>query len=152
MAAATWVSSPLARAVETARLLGASPLIESRLIEAGWGDWEGMTLPDIRRSLGRDIPGVDYPDIEFCPPGGESGRSVHDRLKSWLVDLGTSGKPIVAVTHKGVIQAALSMASPDAAVNRLTTIEAGSFHRFRVGPRGKLSAEKLDVALISGRS
>ena len=148
MAAATWVSSPLGRALETARLLGANPLVESRLIEAGWGDWEGMSLTDIRQSLGRDIPGIDYPDIAFCPPGGESGRSVQDRLKSWLVDLAADGKPIMAVTHKGVIQAALALAFPGAAVDRLMAIEVGSFHRFRVGPRGELSAQELDAELI----
>lgn len=148
MVEAVWVSSPLGRALETARLLGASPLIENRLIEADWGDWEGMALTDIRRSLGRDIPGIDYPNIEFCPPGGESGRSVQDRLKSWLVELAAIGKPTVAVTHKGIVQAALALAFPGAAVDRIPAIEAGSFHRFRVGPRGELSTERLDAELI----
>ncbi len=148
MAEAIWVSSPLGRAQETARLLGASPLIEDRLIEADWGDWEGIALTDIRRSLGRDIPGIDYPNIEFCPPGGESGHSVQGRIKPWLAELAANGKPIIAVTHKGVIQAALALAFPGAEADRLPAIEAGSFHRFRLGPLGELSAERPDAESI----
>ena len=46
------VSSPLARAVETARLIAGEPEIEPRLIEMSWGAWEGRTLPDLRAELG----------------------------------------------------------------------------------------------------
>src|SRR5262249_21910752 len=37
-----WAVSPLRRAVETARLLGAvSPVVEPRLAEQDWGEWTG---------------------------------------------------------------------------------------------------------------
>ncbi|MBI2977574.1 MAG: histidine phosphatase family protein, partial [Rhodospirillales bacterium] len=40
-----WVSSPLSRATETARLLGAATLwIEPRLKEMSYGEWEGRRL------------------------------------------------------------------------------------------------------------
>ena len=38
-----WATSPLRRAVETARALGAvDPVVEPRLAEQDWGDWTGQ--------------------------------------------------------------------------------------------------------------
>ena len=40
-----WVSSPLIRAQETAKILGAKdPDIEDLLVEMDWGEWEGRTI------------------------------------------------------------------------------------------------------------
>ena len=44
-----WVSSPLLRAVQTARALGAQHLTcEPRLVEMDWGEWEGRTIDEMR--------------------------------------------------------------------------------------------------------
>ena len=55
IAAFDWVSSPLIRAVETARLLGApAPLAtDPRLVEMDWGEWEGHTLAELRERHAR---------------------------------------------------------------------------------------------------
>ena len=51
-----WVTSPLLRARETARLLGAPACaVEPRLMEAHWGEWEGRNLKDLRRDLGEEL-------------------------------------------------------------------------------------------------
>ena len=50
---ATWYTSPLLRAIHSARLLGAETVHEdARLIEMSWGDWEGRTLVSLRSQLG----------------------------------------------------------------------------------------------------
>ena len=50
---AQWVSSPLARATETANVLGcAQPLIEPALTEMDWGAWEGRTHDELRAQFG----------------------------------------------------------------------------------------------------
>lgn len=136
-----WFSSPLARAVQTARIWGVTPKTDQRLIEADWGEWEGMELAAIREAIGGDIPGIDYPDFDFRPPGGESSRMVQERLRSWLKEVSDIGKLTVAVTHKGVIQAAQGLASGNASAGWSPEIKAGSLHRFAVDRSGRLTAE-----------
>ena len=74
LAEASWVSSPLSRALETARALGAEPAIEKRLIEIDRGAWEGKTLAEIGRSLGRDVAEMEARGLDFQAPDGEPRR------------------------------------------------------------------------------
>ena len=55
-----WAVSPLGRAVETARILGAvAPVVEPRLAEQDWGEWTGRARAAVaarrdRRRMGGD--------------------------------------------------------------------------------------------------
>ena len=49
------LSSPLVRAMETARLLGLAPEPEPRLIEMAWGEWEGARLAAVNKNLGSSL-------------------------------------------------------------------------------------------------
>jgi broad specificity phosphatase PhoE len=106
-----WFSSPLGRAVETARLLGANE-IETRpeLIEMKWGAFEGLTLPRINQEI---IHRCLQPStgLDFQPPGGECPRAVCQRIKIWFQIQSRNHLQVMAVTHKGVIRAALSLAT-----------------------------------------
>lgn len=108
------VSSPLRRAVETARLLAADPSVslemEPHLIEMDWGAWEGETIADLRARLGPAMAGNEARGLDFRPDGGESPREVQARLQPWLDRLATGGADTVAVTHKGVIRALYALA------------------------------------------
>ncbi len=107
-----WHSSPLRRAVETAELLGAGALrIEARLAEMSWGAWEGRRLVDLRRELGRSMARNEARGLDFRPQDGESPREVQARLIPWLRELGLRSGAIVAVTHKGVINAVMALAT-----------------------------------------
>ena len=47
---ANWTSSPLQRAVQTAQIMGCeNPSIEPLLLEMHWGEWEGLTLQELRQ-------------------------------------------------------------------------------------------------------
>lgn len=110
------LSSPLMRCQQTAMLLQPKlPLqIESQLIECDFGEFEGRTLTDIRSELGQTMVDNEARGLDFQPPGGESPRQVQARLTHWLNELVQSDKDdrdVVAVTHKGVIRAALSLAT-----------------------------------------
>ena len=106
----TWFSSPLTRAVETARLLGHEPEIEPRLIETNWGAWEGLTRA-VTTPLSHRIAARGQAGLDFRPPGGESPRAAQDRLCRFFADLERNGPDFaVCVTHKGIIRAALSLA------------------------------------------
>lgn len=111
LAGAMILTSPLARAVETATLLGgAAPHIEPRLIEMDWGAWEGRTTADLRAELGPAMQANEERGLDFRPPGGESPRDVQTRLQPWLAEIATRGHPTVAVTHNGVIRAIAALA------------------------------------------
>jgi len=105
---ARWLSSPLARATETAALLTDRPAaIEPRLIEMDWGAWEGRTLADLRAEMPEAMAANEARGLDFRPPCGESPREVRARLESLFADL--TDELVVCVTHKGVIRAALSL-------------------------------------------
>ncbi len=111
LAEASWVSSPLSRALETARALGAEPTIEKRLIEIDWGAWEGKTLAEVGRSLGREVAEIEARGLDFQAPDGESPGAVRKRIQSWLAETASLGRAVVAVTRKGVIQAVMALAA-----------------------------------------
>lgn len=143
------VASPLVRALETARLLGlADPELEPCLKEMDWGEWEGCTLQDLRARAGADMLQNERRGLDFRPRGGESPREVRARLGSWLERVAQTMEPCVAVTHKGVIRAALSLATGwDMTGEPPLPLEWGCAHVFWVGPDAGLSVREVNVAL-----
>jgi probable phosphoglycerate mutase len=103
-----WVCSPLARARETARLLGGTPRVEEALMEMSWGEWEGLRFEELKRQGGEGMRENLARGLDFRPDGGESPRDVMQRLAPWLKTLQT---PTVAVCHKGVLQALYALAT-----------------------------------------
>src|SRR5438045_5863185 len=81
VAGLAWLTSPLRRATDTARLLGICEFtIEPRLTEMAWGEWEGATLAALRARLGAAMASAEAAGLDFRPPGGESPRDVQARL------------------------------------------------------------------------
>jgi probable phosphoglycerate mutase len=106
---ARFVSSPLARALETARILArADPAVEAELVEMDWGRWEGRTLASLRSALGAAYDAVEARGLDFRPPDGESPRDVQRRVARWFERIAAEAGPIVAVTHNGVLRAVLA--------------------------------------------
>ncbi|HEY7140407.1 MAG TPA: histidine phosphatase family protein [Methylomirabilota bacterium] len=101
-----WAVSPLGRAVETARILGAvAPVVEPRLAEQDWGEWTGRP----RLAVARDGAGRGW---EATPPRGESPARVLARVRDWLDELAPGDGPDTwaAVTHMGVIRTVVASA------------------------------------------
>jgi probable phosphoglycerate mutase len=99
----SWASSPLRRAVGTARRLGATGLVlEPRLMEADSGAWTGFRLEDVK-----EVEGAGW---DWRPPGGESPRDVFARVRAWLDEVATKDAPEtwIVVTHLGVIRVLLA--------------------------------------------
>ncbi|MGI9319401.1 MAG: histidine phosphatase family protein [bacterium] len=106
-----WISSPLQRAQQTAQLLGSNEYeIHSELTEMDWGQFEGLHLSEINRRI--KVLGLS-PDrgLDLLPPGGESPRMARERLSRWVQTQLPTQSTLIAVTHKGVIRAALSLAT-----------------------------------------
>jgi broad specificity phosphatase PhoE len=105
-------SSPLRRARETAIILtGHNPTIDPRLSEMSWGRFEGRRLAELRAEAPDAMAANEARGLDFRPPGGESPREVCARLQTLLGELAADPRPVVAVCHKGVIRAALVLAT-----------------------------------------
>ena len=107
-----WFASPLIRAVETAALLGARDLeTDPRLMELDWGEWEGATRRELEERHGRAFTDNAARGLDFRPPGGESPRELRARLEDWVAETCAVVPAAVVVTHKGIIQMALALAT-----------------------------------------
>ena len=104
-------SSPLARAVETAALLGlGTPVLDRRLMEMDWGEWEGQTRASVAAAHAGGVARNEARGPDFRPPGGESPREVQARVVDWARNVASTPSNVVAITHKGVIKATLGLA------------------------------------------
>jgi broad specificity phosphatase PhoE len=111
-AGARVLSSPLRRARDTAALLTDRPaVVDERLIEMDWGAWQGRRLADLRAEAPATMAKSEARGLDFRPPGGESPREVSHRVHALLAELAADPQPAVAVCHKGVIRAALVLAT-----------------------------------------
>ena len=101
-----FVSSPLVRARETMELVRAALALDprayaldARLIEIAFGEWEGLTLPEIQARNPQALFERERDKWGFTPPGGESYRALTERVGSWY---GTITRDTVVTAHGGV--------------------------------------------------
>lgn len=106
-----FVSSPLGRTRETMerlrRAMDLDPLAyrtDERLKEVSFGDWEGYTLPELKRLVPERIAERRVAKWDFIPPGpdAESYEILSWRVGAWLRSV---TRPTVCVSHGGVIRA-----------------------------------------------
>jgi probable phosphoglycerate mutase len=108
-----YVASPLKRARETMEIvrreLGLDPLlyaIDDRLMEIAYGEWEGLTLPEIEARMPGTLAERERDKWDFAPPGGESYRSLTDRMSEWYASLKGD---TVAAGHGGGVRALMAL-------------------------------------------
>ncbi|BCW87108.1 2,3-bisphosphoglycerate-dependent phosphoglycerate mutase [Alphaproteobacteria bacterium SO-S41] len=147
LAGATWLTSPLRRARQTAELLHGDAATEDRLIETNWGAWEGLstaiTNPRAERLSARGQSGLD-----LRPPHGESPRDVQARLRPLFADLAVRGGAFVGVTHKGIIRATLSLALGwDMAQKPPVKLRWRAAHLFDLKPDGTVTLLQANLML-----
>jgi broad specificity phosphatase PhoE len=101
-------TSPLRRASETAAIIGDRLGVDVRPLEAlreiDVGDWQGLTVDDVKES---------HPELEDWRsgwPGGETYDELSARVVPALVALGAdhTDERLLAVTHAGPVRAALA--------------------------------------------
>lgn len=122
-------ASPLRRASQTGQLIADRLRVplqpEPRLLEQGFGEWEGLTRAEL---LGRGAAESEgllrcEADPALAPPGGESLASVERRVRALLADLAAEhpGAWVTLVSHVGPIKALLcaALAAPLTAARRL---------------------------------
>ncbi len=117
-----YVSSPLGRARATMELaragLGLPPdgyAVDPRLIEIGFGQWQGYTIAELHLRDPQRIAAREHDKWHFVPPGGESYRMVAARMGVWHASL---TRDTVVAAHGGTargLMAFLGIAKPAAA-------------------------------------
>jgi len=102
------VTSPLGRAVETARAFGVPVTIDPRWIELDYGEFDGLH-PGV---VPADTWNAWRADPAFTPPGGESLVELADRVTEACTELWPRAQDatVVVVTHVSPIKAALAWA------------------------------------------
>ena len=130
-------SSPLARAVETAGLLGlGTPVLDRRLMEMNWGEWEGESRASVAAADACGVARNEAKGPDFRPPGGESPREVQARVIDWARSVADSSAGVVAITHKGVIKATMGLARAWNLTGKSPVrLDWSCAHRFRFDPR-----------------
>jgi broad specificity phosphatase PhoE len=108
-----YVSSPLKRARETMEVLraalGLAPLdyeIDARLTEIAYGEWEGLTLPEIEARNTGVLTQRERDKWDFAPPGGESYQQLAARIGDWYRSLTSD---VVVAAHGGGVRALMAL-------------------------------------------
>jgi broad specificity phosphatase PhoE len=105
------ISSPLARALETAQIIaGVSRediVVEEGCTERSFGEMEELTPTQVRERLPQvRYVRIGHVDYSLNPPGGETFEQLHDRARRFLertLEL-HSGKKILLFGHENFLQ------------------------------------------------
>lgn len=147
----TIVTSPLARARETAQrvaaAIGADVLVDPRVREADFGDWEGYSFGEIAHKWPREMEAW-LGSNAVSPPGGESFDEVYARSLETRDDLVTNhaGRTIAVVSHVGVIKMLVraALSAPPEAMYRMELAPA-SFSTVQFWSDGNASLREFSV-------
>jgi broad specificity phosphatase PhoE len=107
-------SSPLSRALDTARIIAGHCRVETvthdALREIGHGHWEGMTRQDVERQFSAEYAAWEADPFTFAPSGGESGVAVLARALPVIREMVTThpGEQVLVVSHKATLRLVLS--------------------------------------------
>jgi broad specificity phosphatase PhoE len=108
-----YMSSPLQRARETMEIMRStldlaprSFAVDARLLEVSYGDWEGLTLPEIEARMPGMLAARERDKWDFAPPGGESYRELTARISDWYASL---TRDTVVAAHGGGVRALMAL-------------------------------------------
>lgn len=108
-----FIASPLMRTVHTMRLARTAMGLpedgydtDARLKELTFGEWEGLTWPQVQARAPESARWRDGDKWNFIPPGGESYAMLAARLEPWLAEVSSDA---VVVSHGGVARALMAM-------------------------------------------
>ena len=130
-------TSPLRRANETARViadrLGLAVVEHEALREIDVGDWQGMTLDEVRARYPERLDEASHAGW----PNGETHDQLGARVLPALLGLGPrhAGESILGVTHAGPLRVALAAAaglSYEQSRTRIGSLENCAVFRFAI--------------------
>ena len=108
----TYVSSPLVRARRTMEILratlglnSADYVVEGKLAEIAFGEWESLTFGEVTARDKHVIAARESDKWGFVPPGGESYAQVAVRIRDWYERL---ERDSVVAAHGGTARALIA--------------------------------------------
>lgn len=102
--------SPARRCLQTAAALGLpDPVVDPALAECDFGSWRGRTSAEIHAEQ-PDASAAWMTDPDAAPHGGESLTVFAARVRTWLDAQTTLDGRAIAITHGGVVKAAVAHA------------------------------------------
>ncbi|RUP08085.1 histidine phosphatase family protein [Hyphomicrobium sp.] len=129
------LTSPAARATETAAALGFEQVIDEGLRDLDLGRWAGHTLNDIAASEPEALQNW-LSDPAAVPHGGESVEGLIARMAIWLNDVLRRQQNIIAITHPAVMRAAI-VASINAGPASFWHLDIAPLSVLELGSNGK---------------
>jgi broad specificity phosphatase PhoE len=114
---ATLICSPLARARETADIVGAAighyPIEDARFAETDCGDWTDRLFDDVERETPELFARYLAADPGFAFPGGESFAQQQLRVLEGIDAARQGPRPALVISHRGSIRLALAALHDD---------------------------------------
>ena len=98
--------SPALRCRQTATAAGLEPTEDARLAECDFGSWAGSTLAQVH-AADQGAAEAWITDVDAAPHGGETLRAFAARVGAWVDEQAALEGPALAITHGGVVKAAL---------------------------------------------
>jgi broad specificity phosphatase PhoE len=111
-------SSTTRRAAQTAEIIAAqvgyAPIMDERLRERSVGQWQGLTVAEIRDWYPDEYAALLKDVDSYSIPGGDSRLDVQTRMKSALDDIlkNAQGETIAIISHTTAIKMALRLLVP----------------------------------------
>jgi len=125
------ISSPLSRCVQLAQIFGKPVLMDDRLQEVSFGDWENQCFDDI------DADSVKKWTENFVtmpPPNGESFSDLCHRVGNFWDEL-VAHRPVeqvLLITHAGIIRALFAHVLELPPANAfMFRVDVGSVHKLQ---------------------
>jgi broad specificity phosphatase PhoE len=153
------VSSPLARARDTARIaaerLGLRADVDESLVEISHGEWEGLLKSEIALRWPEMFAAWRSAPDSVRFPGGESLDDVRRRWRTFLSGAARNSSPLLIVTHDVIVRLAVldardqslrdfnSFAAENAALTEIDYTPAGLQLIF-LNERSYLGAHRVD--------
>jgi probable phosphoglycerate mutase len=113
---ATVWTSQLARAAETAQIVGEAvgidPRVDERLAESRRGSWEGRALDEIEHAEPEAWAAWQRGGAGFRFPGGESLAEHQSRVLAVIEAIRAGDQPALVVAHGGTIRCAICANHP----------------------------------------
>lgn len=124
-------SSPLSRCTRLAETFSADVILDARLLEINFGDWENQRFAVFDTETVKQW--ADH-FVTVSPPNGESFQTLCERTASFWQDLkNCTAQQVFVFTHAGVIRALLALILDCPPANAFQfKVDVGSIHKLQI--------------------
>lgn len=145
----TFLRSPLGRVRETSEIIGREIGLDSdgwrddpRLVELGYGDWEGLSRQEIEITHPMAMDDWRADPHGYCPPNGETHTTLRARCLAMLAEIAASGVRTVVVGHgvSGAVLRGLNLGL-DAKAMFILEKPQDAFFRLLAGVEERIAAQ-----------